>query len=246
MKYVYLVSGKATSGKDTFSTFLRDRYLNDNKRCDIIHFADQVKVDCIKDFSPITKYLNNYADYLTASIENIFNIKDLYKNPSNEILINNIISDIKKIKIDKPNFYSDKTVLSRLMMTVYGTDIVRTKAGDNYWVDIVKKKIEDYDGDCLIISDCRYLNEIDPFISNEDIKYIRVRIDKKVNIDPLTSNHSSETDLDNYECWDYEIDNNGTIDNLRDSSIAVYENVNTKDDLLEYNGYVPRWNTLRW
>lgn len=227
MKYIIMVSGKATSGKDTFSAFLRDNFLNDNKICEITHFAKKLKQECIKDFTPIINYLNSYVDKVVANIENVFNVKDFYKNHYNDPILDNLLKEVSKIKLDKTNFYSNKTELSRIIMQVYGNDIVRNKAGNEYWINELKKEVGEFVGECITVSDCRYVNEIESFNNNEEYKVIRIRIDKKVE----ESNHISENDLDNYEIFDYIVDNNGSYEDLEVAAKLVYEDLNNESNI---------------
>jgi hypothetical protein len=61
-----------------------------------------------------------------------------------------------------------------------------------------------------LISDCRYLNECEGI---KKLGGLVIRINRNTN---STDTHPSETALDNYTDWDYVIDNNGTLEELKE------------------------------
>ena len=111
------------------------------------------------------------------------------------------------------------SVTPRLLLQTIGTDIVRT-INPNIWVN---KLMNDYisyadaiSGTSEIkklypnwcITDVRFLNEVKAIKEKDGII---IRINRETN---YVSNHSSEIALDNYEDFDYTIDNNNCIDCL--------------------------------
>jgi hypothetical protein len=95
----------------------------------------------------------------------------------------------------------------RRLLQVFGTEVGRGIFGDNFWVDIVLKNI---DSENIVISDVRFKNEADA-IRNAGGQVWRIN---RSGIGPVT-NHSSETDLDDY-MFRYTIDNNSSIKDLND------------------------------
>lgn len=72
----------------------------------------------------------------------------------------------------------------------------------DFWIKKTKVEFKD-----IIVSDLRYKNELD-FLKNEGFYLIKIFRD---NVDKI----DLETDLDDYQDWDYIIDNTGSRDNLK-------------------------------
>ncbi len=92
-----------------------------------------------------------------------------------------------------------------------GTDAVRCNIHDDGWVLSLFSKYNPTK-DFWIISDVRFINEADK-IKNMGGVLIRLNGDPKncrAN-DKRDMNHRSETELDNYDKWDYIYDNNSPI-----------------------------------
>ena len=111
------------------------------------------------------------------------------------------------------------SVTPRLLLQTIGTDIVRTINPD-IWVNSLMNDYISY-ADAIngtskikklypnwIIADVRFLNEVKA-IKKKDGIVIRINRESAYN-----STHSSETALDDYEDFDYTIDNNNCIDCL--------------------------------
>lgn len=111
------------------------------------------------------------------------------------------------------------SVTPRLLLQTIGTDIVRT-INPNIWVNKLMNDYISY-ADAIsgtseikklypnwIIADIRFPNEVKAIKEKDGIT---IRINRETD---YVSNHSSETALDNYEEFDYTIDNNNCIDCL--------------------------------
>jgi len=132
------------------------------------------------------------------------------------------------------NWDGKKDEVGRTLLQMVGTDIVRAKH-PNFWTGIVVGLIQAFEPtsnfDVAIIPDARFPNEVD--ISLENLKNcVSVRIERTVNGKPwinptLTEdqrNHPSETSLDVF-AFDYVIHNDEGLDMLRDSAIAILEDL---------------------
>ena len=102
----------------------------------------------------------------------------------------------------------------RQMLQLIGTDALRKKVHDDFWVIPMKRKLQEHirSERNVVISDVRFLNEIKMLKS---LGGIIVRIDRD-NPDKITGfeKHQSEVELESYNGWDDRIDNNGTIEDL--------------------------------
>lgn len=108
----------------------------------------------------------------------------------------------------------------RQLLQDLGTLVIREKIDDLFFV---KRMIEDirvysYYFDVITISDARYPVEIDSI--KETFKNVKSIIVKrpgfKSNLTKTQQNHVSELALDNYDKFDYEIINDGSLEELKD------------------------------
>ena len=94
-----------------------------------------------------------------------------------------------------------------------GTDAMRKIFGENIWVNTLVRRLKsgELKNKNICICDCRFENEITAI---KNLGGIVVRIDRNFLFDPLVDNHPSEIDCDNYNNWDYIVDNNGDFNFL--------------------------------
>lgn len=111
------------------------------------------------------------------------------------------------------NWNGEKDENGRQLLQWWGTDCVREK-NSNFWFDTVYRLAEILDGvvDYIIIDDCRFKNEIFPWLTSwPGIPYRKahtIRIERPGHQNALTPAqrlHPSETDLDDYKGWDHVI-----------------------------------------
>jgi len=101
----------------------------------------------------------------------------------------------------------------RELLRVVGTNALREVVHKNVWVNAL---FADYDKTGIlkpnwIITDVRFPNEVD-IIRKKDPNSLMIRVNRKSIKDP--GNHPTETALDNYDGFDYVIDNDGTVNEL--------------------------------
>lgn len=116
----------------------------------------------------------------------------------------------------------------REFLQYFGTDLIRKNLGDNIWVyatfvDYKPKKLSEYNPSKWIISDVRFPNEVEAI---KDRNGIIIRINRNNSLFKSVV-HESETALDNYDNFDYIINNDGTIEELtfKVREILVKENI---------------------
>jgi len=90
---------------------------------------------------------------------------------------------------------------------------------DTYWVDKVAEK------DNIVIPDLRFKIEVDG-LRNSPHKCVLIHIERPRHLRALggtlsNEDHASETDLDDFEDWDYMIDNSGSKSQLREKVVAI-------------------------
>lgn len=96
-------------------------------------------------------------------------------------------------------------ITPRIAMQKIGTDVFRMHFHQDIWLLILKKQITKYDK--IVVTDIRFLNEYN-MIKNMGGNVFKI---SKSNI--IKDTHLSENILDNIQ-FKYEIDNNGTIEEL--------------------------------
>jgi dephospho-CoA kinase len=97
-----------------------------------------------------------------------------------------------------------------------GTEAMRDNINQNVWVHAL---FSDYDETKhWIITDVRFPNEAQAIKDRNGI-LIRINRPSLKNDD----NHPSETSLDEYENWDYIINNNGTVNELKNKIYTLVE-----------------------
>ena len=79
------------------------------------------------------------------------------------------------------------------------------------WIKAIERKVQLIEGN-IVIPDIRYINEIN-FIHS--IKGLAIKIKRDhYELQDKQAAHASETELDNFNDWDYQLENNGTIEDL--------------------------------
>ena len=217
MKIVYLISGKARSGKNQFASYLADVYKTNGIDTQEFSFAKKLKENCKEDFSNVTNVVNNMIDNVLGYLkkEKVVNTPSIHASTAIEYLKEN------KIKEDDW-FSSDKKPIIREFFKSYGTEVFRNRVEENYWVNQTIQQINESDCDVAFITDVRFENEIDMLLKEKFIS-ISIRIERADKIE--IHNHLSETSLDDYNNWNYIVDNNDTLEVLKESAETVYEDV---------------------
>jgi hypothetical protein len=196
MKHLFLFSGKLQSGKNTASSFMYNYLIKEGKYPEYDMFARGVKEGCRKDFERLADYLNVLA-------------KELEEIPGGKFIAN-------QLKITDENWFENKTILTRILLQSYGTDIFRNRVSETYWIDELLSRFRKTKAECVLVTDVRFPNEINHVINNirENEKVISIRINRNNEYDEKINEHESETALDNYDRFDYIIDNDFTLEHL--------------------------------
>lgn len=104
-------------------------------------------------------------------------------------------------------------VTPRLILQKFGTEACRVGIADNIWIAALEKRIHGYDD--VVITDCRFPNEID-FIRSAGGVLIRVKRGDDPSPEQISKMHISETAWNNYDP-DFVIHNEGTKDELKEN-----------------------------
>lgn len=215
-KYLVLVSGKMRSGKNTFADLLMKECTLSNMSSRQDAYASVLKEMCSKEFHMLSDYLNNFTNELKA-------LYPLFGDIRFDGLKQKIADVVNKLYIKPENWTEDKTDITRLILQIVGTNIIRKHIDDDYWIKQLIKKVNDYTDDVIVVTDVRFPNEIDlPHKLVEDRIVRSVKIERNTGIKSI---HSSETSLDNYNWFDYIVDNNGDIETLQQSAKTILNDI---------------------
>ena len=118
-------------------------------------------------------------------------------------------------------------VTPRLILQKMGTEACRHGIADNIWIAALEKRIHGYDD--VVISDCRFPNEID-FIRSAGGMIVRVKRGEDPSSEQLSNLHISETAWLSYEP-DICIHNNGTMEDLK-KEISLFLTIHDKSSTI--------------
>lgn len=222
MKTIILIGGHARSGKNTFGNFLEEEFKKHNISVQQDSFASEVKKWCQEDFKYFIEYINNYVEKIKSQIGVIITV-----NKNTNIEVNSFIENLlNQLKTKDENWFENKTPITRILLQTYGTEIFRKRVNNNWWANQLKERFIKSNNEITIVTDVRFPNEIEIF--NEVDKYNVITINIKRNVfidDPKITKHDSEIALDNWNEWSYIIDNNSTLEELKNASIIVVNDI---------------------
>ena len=116
-----------------------------------------------------------------------------------------------------PDWVHDEIGKPRTLLQWWGTDYRRKKDPD-YWVKRLQKSIADRDPHIVLVTDVRFMNEVD-FIHSLNGYVIKVIKDGPPDID--VHPHASEAILDGFTGWDYTLQA-ATLPELKQKGHALY------------------------
>lgn len=115
----------------------------------------------------------------------------------------------------------------RELLQYLGTDVIRKKIDDLFFVNRICEdiKVYSYFFDIITVSDVRFVCEIEiPEAMFENVIKIKVeRPNVETNLTEKEKKHQSEIDLDNYTDYDYVIKNDGSLDELKNKVHHIIE-----------------------
>lgn len=170
---IFVLSGKAESGKSVVASMIGDYYSLSGKRSVIVAYAS---------------YLKEFAKEIT---------------------------DWDGSEDTKP----------REFLQQVGVELIKNQINPSMLIDRVIDDIRVYSYffDVIVVSDARFVDEIN-VVKNNFSNVTVIHIDGKVN--SLTfeqRNHSTETGLDDYNDYDYVIENTGNLSDLKSSVESILE-----------------------
>lgn len=149
-----------------------------------------------------------------------------------------ILTGVPKINFEDQEFKQQDMgpewgMTYRDLLQKLGTEAMRNGLHKNVWVNALFADYqfnidEDEQVSYWIITDSRFPNELAAVKKHNGIAIKVIRDSGNT----IGITHTSETALDNYTEWDYVIDNNGTLEELKTQVLSILE----KESLLKYAG----------
>lgn len=202
---------KKQVGKDTVAKILR--YITWEKENGFIvdkkYITQELQKSYAEEFNNIKWITMSFADKLKEVASIVFDIrKEYWNDPS-----------VKASLVSNYNL-TGREILQRI------GESFRKEISPDIWVNSLFSRYDnlnyrEYLGDVvkpnLIITDVRMPNEAQAI---KDRGGILIRVDRETG---YKDNHISETALDDYQDWDYIIDNNGTLEELINKVKELYD-----------------------
>ncbi|MFA5602517.1 MAG: hypothetical protein WDA21_02130 [Bacilli bacterium] len=159
-------------------------------------------------------------------------IKEYYQNKNKKVIITNFTKYLKIYAQEYLNWDGKDETKPRSFLQQLGTEIIREKIDPLFHINRTCQDIEIYSYlfDVIIINDVRIPEEIN-IIKKKYKNIISIKIlrpDYNNNLTEEQNNHYTEIALDNYNKWDYTIENK-TLDELKKDTIKILKEIN-KDE----------------
>ena len=185
------VIGKARAGKDTFGLMLAEELFKlTRQRYVLMAYAHELKLRVQKDFDLSYEQLWG-EEKEKQDLRYAKRLKGFSSNPT--------------------DYWTPREILQS-----YG-EFYRS-INYNFWVDHLFEIIDDREYKRVIITDVRYMNEVDPII---DMKGIIIKVIRGIDNNIHGQEHISEIALDDYDNIRHVIENNGTLKDLKSAAKKV-------------------------
>lgn len=156
-------------------------------------------------------------------------IKKIYENKGLKVINLAYGSYIKEYAKRISNWDGREETKPRELLQELGTDIIRMKIDNDFFVRRICEdiKVYSYYFDIITISDARFPNELEwPKKNFDNVINIRVIRDGYDSVlSEKEQKHLTETALDEYNSYDYVVYNDGTLSDLEDKVSDVVRKV---------------------
>jgi len=204
------ISGRIGSGKDTVGKIVQyltsdyyprydfDKFLekqnsewNPPYKWKVVRFGDKLKqIASLLTGIPVRKFEDQ--EFKKTNLDYQWNVLKMKPGKRQD----GISSNVESVPMTVREFFQN-----------LGTEAIRTHLHPDTWVNAL---FSDYESDYSkwIVTDVRFMNEVKRIKENGGIL---IRVERE---DSIKSEHVSETELLDYNGWDYKISNNSSIEDL--------------------------------
>jgi len=186
------ISGRAQHGKDTFGNFLaQELFKRTGQPYVMMAYANELK--------------NMVQGYFDLSYEQLWGDE---KEVSDKRYIKPVEYDYDR---DNPPYWTAREIMQSFGEFFRSID-------SEFWTKNLFKVIDEKEYVNVIITDCRYPNEIEPVFER---KGYHIRVYRDLDVDIHGKDHSSETSLDGDVKIDWKVINHWTLKELRVAASEV-------------------------
>lgn len=153
-------------------------------------------------------------------------IKDIYYKKNKKSIVLSYASSLKEYAKNILSWNEEEEKPREFLQQV-GVELIKNKIDDKFLIKRVLQdiKVYSYFYDVIIISDARFVEEIECLKEFDKVVSIHINSNNN-NLTEKQKYHSTETGLDNYNDYDYIIDNTSTIYNLKEELERIVGEVN--------------------
>lgn len=154
-------------------------------------------------------------------------IKEYYEKIDLKTVVISYASYLKMYAKEVLGWDGSESTKPRDFLQQVGVELIKNKINPNMLIDRVIDDIRVYSYffDIIVISDARFVDEIEVIRKNfSNVSVIHV-LGKSNDLTFEQQNHSTETGLDNYSDYDFIINNDGSKEELRNKIFYLLEEV---------------------
>lgn len=156
-------------------------------------------------------------------------IREYYNNDCLHLLF---AGTIKRYAKDYFNWDGREETKPREFLQTIGTDVIRNKLNNpNFHVNRVLEDIEilQHYFDNFVVTDARFPNEIEEVKNKFPSNTYVIRLERdKLRLSGEQALHESEIALDDYPYFDYVIDNNSSLEDLKENIFKILNSLDNK------------------
>lgn len=159
-------------------------------------------------------------------------ISDIYFKKNKNTMILAYASYLKEYAKNVLGWDGDESSKPREFLQQVGVELIKNKIDDHMLINRVIEdvKVYSYFYDVIVISDARFVDEIKCISDNfDDVTVIRINGNNSTNLTKEQMNHSTETSLDNYDNYDYVIDNEDSVYTLKQNVERIINEVDKSE-----------------
>ena len=155
-------------------------------------------------------------------------IKEYFEKNNKKTVIISYAKYLKDYIKEITNWDGLEETKPRELLQQLGVELIKNKIDENLLINRIKQDIEVYSYffDVIIIGDARFESEIEN-IKDENTIVLNI-VGKENNLTDEQRNHITETALNNYNNYDYIIENNQTKEELKEQIIKIMEEIRCK------------------
>jgi len=154
-------------------------------------------------------------------------IKEIYESQNKKTVVIAYAKYLKDYAKEITNWDGREETKPRELLQQLGVELIKNQIDKNMLINRIKEdiKVYKYFFDVIIISDARFESEIEE-IKNENKNVVVIKIEgKENNLTEQQRSHMTETALDNYNKYDYVIENKTTKQKLKKQITKIMEEI---------------------